>query len=100
MEDTNTIKYNVAKIRDLVKNNQGINEEELDIIVQKDYHSFIEQYPTIYKKIKDNTLDEDKFTYMLDMLSKVNNKEMTEFNASVDIGQKLVDHYVKPNLNK
>ena len=100
MEDTNTIKYNVAKIRDLVKNNQGINEEELDIIVKKDYHSFIEQYPTIYKKIKDNTLDEDKFTYMLDMLSKVNNKEMTEFNASVDIGQKLVDHYVKPNLNK
>ena len=45
MEDTNTIKYNVGKIRDLVKNNQGINEEELDIIVQKDYNSFIEKYP-------------------------------------------------------
>ena len=105
MSDVNMIKTKVNQIRKIIKENEDllkteIDKEKLDELVKKDCSEFIEQYPTIYTKLKDNTLDQDKFEYMLDMLSNVNDKKVTEFDASVKIGQKLVDHYVKPKLEK
>ena len=41
-----------------------------------------------------------RLEYMINMAEKVENKEMKEHDASVAVGQVLVDDIVKPSLEK
>lgn len=103
MSDPKVIQSNVKGIRLLISQNQDLlsnDSDKFDELVKETHSDFIELYPTIYQKLKDNTLDEEKLQYMLDMLTDINSKNVTEFDASVKVGQKLVDHYVTPNLKK
>ena len=103
MSDPKAIQTNVKNIRLLIQQHQELlssDVDKFDDIVKENHANFIEQYPTIYQKLKDNTLDEEKLQYMLDMLTDIHSKKVTEFDASVKVGQKLVDHYVTPNLKK
>ena len=45
-------------------------------------------------------MDMNRLKFMLNMINKVNNNEITEHNASVQIGEKLVNEYVKPMIDK
>lgn len=73
-----------------------MEEEEL-----KNNHSkFIEMYPTIYSKIKDDKLDMDIFKLMLSKLDGIHNGNQTEYQASVDIGTKLRDQLIIPDMKK
>lgn len=73
-----------------------MKEEEL-----KNNHSkFIEMYPTIYSKIKDGKLDMDIFKLMLSKLDGIHNGNQTEYQASVDIGTKLRDQLIIPDMKK
>lgn len=103
MSDPKVIQSNVKGIRLLILQNQDLfssDSDRFDELVKENHSDFLELYPTIYQKLKDNTLDQDKLQYMLDMLTDINSKNVTEFDASVKVGQKLVDHYVTPNLKK
>ena len=103
MSDPKIIRTNINNIRILIQDNQTLINDDMDKfdeLVKLNHTEFIEQYPTIYQKLKDNTLDEEKLQYMLDMITDINSKKTSEFDASVQVGQKLVDHYVKPKLNK
>lgn len=103
MSDPKIIQNNVKNIRQLIIQYHDLisnDVDKFDDIVKQHHADFIEQYPTIYQKLKDNTLDEEKIQYMLDMLTDINSKTVSEFDASVKVGQKLVDHYVTPNLKK
>ena len=103
MSDPKVIQDNVKNIRLLIQQHPDLltnDSEQFDELVKEKHSDFLELYPTIYQKLKDNTLDEEKLQYMLDMLTDVNNSTVTEFDASVKVGQKLVDHYVTPTLKK
>jgi hypothetical protein len=63
---------------------------------KKKYKQFEEQYPMLFKTACDDTTDENILYYLINMLEKVQKKEMTEHVASVNVGQKLYDDYVKP----
>ena len=39
------------------------------------------------------------FNFMLQMMKQVESKDVTEHNASVKIGEMLVNKYVKPVIN-
>ena len=102
MSDPQVIIDNISEIKKLMKNHANVlkkNEKEFDSIVEKAVPGFAEKYPTIYEKVKNNTLDNDKLAFMLSMLSKVKSSEMSQHKASVAVGKKLVDTYVIPNLD-
>tara|TARA_A100001015_G_scaffold307453_1_gene403403 strand:- start:13 stop:390 length:378 start_codon:yes stop_codon:yes gene_type:complete len=60
------------------------------------YNTFAEDYPGIYKKTVEGTMNKNMFQYMLQMMKQVESKSVTEHNASVKIGEMLVNKYVKP----
>lgn len=60
------------------------------------YPVFVEKYPMLFKMCCDPTRDIEKVYYMIDMIDQIEKNKMTEHIASVNVGQKLFDEYVKP----
>ena len=54
---------------------------------------------TLFERVMQGDLNMQQLDYMLAMIDKVNGGE-DYHNASVEVGQKLVDVYVKPMLDK
>lgn len=54
---------------------------------------------TLFERVMQGDLNMQQFDYMLAMIDKVN-KGADYHETSVEVGQKLVDIYVKPMLDK
>ena len=50
--------------------------------------------------LKSDNYDYKRLSYILDMNEKVKNKEITEREGSIQVGQVLVDEIVKPSIKK
>ena len=60
------------------------------------YNNEFKAYPIIfYKTSVDVEFDLNKLEYMLDMISHVKKKTISEYDASVKVGQQLYNEYVK-----
>ena len=59
---------------------------------------FVEQYPELFKKLM-NRQDLSPIQTMLAMLDRMANGQLSQHQASVMVGKKLVDRYVTPQLN-
>jgi hypothetical protein len=73
---------------------QGISEET----IREKVPDFIEKYPELFKKII-NKQDLSPIQSMLAMLDKMGEGKLSQHQASVIVGKKLVDRYVTPQLN-
>ena len=95
------IKNTVEEIQNHIKNKpEDIDSKTFHKEMSDKYHDFRDKYPTIFEKVLENSLDMDRFNYMLGMASKIDNKELSNHDASVKVGERLVDEFVKPNLKK
>ena len=92
----------VKEVHDKVKQDkiQGLDENETKYRLTDEYSDFSMKYPVIFLKSLDGGLDMEQFNFMINMATKVNNKKITQHDASVQIGEKLVNQYVKPTLEK
>jgi hypothetical protein len=72
---------------------QGDSEE----IIKNRVPDFVEKYPELFKKII-NRQDLSPIQSMLSMLDRMGEGNMSQHQASVIIGKKLVDRYVTPQL--
>lgn len=59
---------------------------------------FPERYPRLHQMCTDPGFDMNTFRKMLDAKRKIQNAELSEHDASVEVGTLLVDKYVKPLL--
>ena len=79
------------------------NKVELKNEIEKEYKNEIKTYSSIMTLLFGNSLSNDIFNrleFMLNMAEKIENKDMVEHDASVAVGQRLVDDIVKPQLKK
>jgi hypothetical protein len=74
---------------------EGMPEETIRAKVP----DFIERYPELFKKII-NKQDLSPIQSMLAMLDRMGEGNISQHQASVIIGKKLVDRYVTPQLNE
>jgi len=72
----------------------GQNDEQIKAAMG----SFVTQYPTLFQMAMSEPFDERQFNIMLGMLDRMAGG-MTQHEASVRIGQVLVDKYVMPLVN-
>jgi len=79
--------------------NQGLDENNTKYRLTEKYSDFSLQYPVIFLKSLDRDLDMEQFTFMIKMATRVNDKKISQHDASVEIGEKLVNQYVKPALD-
>ena len=98
MESPKKIISDVAEIKSYLKKNR--KNKNLEENAKEEFKDFEYKYPVIFKKILDNTLDNEQFLMMMNMMQKMQDNELTEHDASVQVGQVLVDKYVKPMLEK
>lgn len=69
-------------------------------MMRKKYIQLYEKSPTLFEKVieEGNRFDNKRLIIMLGLGDKVRNKEITFHDASVHIGQKYFDEYVKPHV--
>jgi hypothetical protein len=79
------------------KNKQHTNFKELAENEFKDFHT---KYPTLFNKLLEEDCDSKQLDFMLKQLENIQKGTKTQHEASVEIGQILVDKFVKPELNK
>ena len=65
--------------------------------IRSQFKPFIDLYPELFKKIITKQ-DLTPFQNMLEMLDRMGDGTLSQHQASVIVGQKLVDQYVKPQL--
>jgi hypothetical protein len=73
---------------------QGLSEDE----IRSKVPDFIELYPELFKKILRGQ-DLTPIQNMLSMLDQMGEGHISQHQASIIVGQKLVDRYVTPQLN-
>tara|TARA_B100000035_G_C20937250_1_gene525772 strand:- start:737 stop:1060 length:324 start_codon:yes stop_codon:yes gene_type:complete len=86
-------------VNDIIKSkpyyrNKTMGQFEADM--KEKYPEFNESHPEIFKSVLSGSLDMNMFKYMISMLKKMERGNITERNASIEVGQVLVDKYVKP----
>jgi len=99
MEHPEMIKMQVEEIETYIKKHRRkMKKDDFEKAIKNDFLDFNLKYPALFEKILDGTLEKNQFNFMLNMMSKVQNNELSDHAASVQVGQVLVDKYVKPNL--
>ena len=53
-----------------------------------------ENFGSIFKIVNSGNMDIDKLTYMIEMVKKIENNKISEYNASVEVGKVLVKDFI------
>lgn len=64
------------------------------------YPDFVDRYPMLYEKVCEDNFDMERFKYMMSLKHQINTKKETVETASVKVGQKLFDIYIKPFVDQ
>jgi hypothetical protein len=82
----------------LNENMKNTNPEEFQTKLHEKFGSFRERYPTLFQILVDNTrgFEESRLIEMLRMRERVSQKNVSYENASIQIGQRYFDEFVKP----
>lgn len=103
-QDTRPIKELVQEILDY-KNHPSVlrvkstNINMYNFMMEQKFNDFNLNYPILFRTIiKDEDLT---ILYkMIDMIKKIENKEIEKFEGEVELGKMLADKYVYPKINK
>lgn len=74
----------------------NISQKEFESLMSLQFPYLAEHAKTLFTKCCTGDIDDEKIEYMLSMMHKIITGSKTEHDASVKIGQKLVDEYVIP----
>lgn len=77
-----------------------ISSSQLEANLSGKYKFIYENYQPIFRMVMSQSYDYDRLKYMLEMAKKVERKEIKEHDASVAVGERLVNDVVKPQLKK
>ncbi len=64
---------------------------------QSKYYYLSKNVPTLFELLyKNNDIDIEQLKFMISQAQKINNNEISQYDADVIIGQKLADSYITP----
>lgn len=90
-------KINLYNSKKLYNN---LNPNEFVEKLKRDYNKLEENFPSIFEKVLSGTLEYDRLEFMLKMLGEVKTQKLSKHEASVVVGQELVNNIVKPSLEE
>lgn len=62
------------------------------------YSNFKNKYPILFKSACDGTLDMTNLGFMMDALRRMERDNLSQYDASAQVGQMLYEKYVEPTL--
>jgi hypothetical protein len=102
MSKVENIKNIITKIDTIVlelKNKKVTDSNEMENYFWDNHSDIMNSYPFLVTQII-NSADRKMLDYMIQTLSKIENGNQEQADADVEIGQKIVDDYIKPQLDK
>jgi len=90
-------KINLYNSKKLYSN---LNPGEFVEKLKKDYNKLEDNFPSIFEKVLSGTLEYERLEFMLKMLGEVKTQKLSKHEASVVVGQELVNNIVKPSLEE
>ena len=84
----------VAKVKELKQSGKTMDE------IKTQTGGFHLQYPSLFKMLSKDVYDEAAIRTMLYMLEKMGTGELSQHQASVIVGQRLHDTYIKPKVDE
>ena len=66
--------------------------------IKSEMAAFVENYPRLFEMVMRPSYDKTQLRTMLHMLSKMGTGELSQHQASMIVGQKLVNTYVTPAI--
>ncbi len=63
------------------------------------YPEFEKKYPHLFKMSCETIIDNNILNFMLSKLNNIKNNNITQNDASIDVGQILFDKYIDPKIN-
>lgn len=61
---------------------------------------FAKEYPTLFEYALKPNFDTQNLKIMLGLLHRMGDKQMTQHQASVIVGQRMADRYIKPSVHE
>ena len=93
-ERSSFVKDHVEKITKMVKDRHSVDD------IKSVFPEFCEQYPKILEMItRPGGYDQRSLDLMLRLLEKMGQGVKSQHEASIHVGQHLLDSYVKPQLD-
>ena len=88
--------------RDYIDNlaSRTLTQEKFMSNMKQKYQYLHDNFNSIFSMCITKNYDHTRLSFMVEMAQKVQNNEMKEHDASVKVGQILVDDIVKPQLDK
>lgn len=100
MPKSDEIKEIITKIDNIVlklKKKNITDEKQMEDYFWDNHSDIMDMYPFLVCQIISGA-DRKMLDYMLNTLDRVESGEQEKNEADVEIGQKIVDDYIKPNL--
>ena len=104
MPDTSYVIDDVKEIQNRIrlydrgKIDRNLSREQFTDKLKNNYQKLLENFPTVFEKTLCGTLELNRLEFMLKMIGDIKKKKVTKHEASVVVGQELVDNIVKPTL--
>ena len=79
------------------------NKEKFITDTKVEHKDILDRYPAIFDVLFSGKFDDTemkRLEYMINMAARVEKKDIGEHDASVAVGQRLVDDIVKPQLDE
>lgn len=67
--------------------------------IKMKFPEFIANYPTLYQYAMKPGFDANNFRIMLTLLNRMGDKQMSQHQASVIVGQRIADKYISPKFS-
>jgi tRNA/tmRNA/rRNA uracil-C5-methylase (TrmA/RlmC/RlmD family) len=105
MSKYENVKSTITEIENILKNleKKNMSTTEIEDYFFKHHKDIIENYPFLVMTLSNNeNKSENKkmLDYMLENLRLMENGTKSSYEAELEVGQKIVDDYVKPNLKE
>ena len=78
----------------------GFSKNDFTNQMKKEFNELFESMESVFNISLSDSYDYNRLEYMFKMSNKVRNNELSEHDASVEVGQVLVDKIVKPQIEK
>ena len=104
LPDTSYVMSDVEKIIEQLKLHREkkidkhLSLKNFKVKLEGEFPKLKENFPSIFTKVCEGTLEKERLAFMLKMIGEVKGSKISKHEASVVVGQELVNNIVKPNL--
>jgi len=88
-----------ARVREMILDIEDAMKTKTPAQIGAEFADYQKEFPSIFAMILKKDYRRDILAMMVDQLDKIERGDISQHNASVNVGTILVDRIVKPQLN-